>query len=64
MTAATVTLPKLLSPAELGEYLGVPVQTVYAWRDKGTGPRALKVGKHLRYRTSDVEIWLDQQAAS
>ncbi|MDP9458993.1 MAG: helix-turn-helix domain-containing protein [Actinomycetota bacterium] len=47
---------------EVAAYLGVPVQTLYVWRTKGVGPRAVRVGKHLRYRWSDVDAWLDQQA--
>jgi excisionase family DNA binding protein len=47
---------------QVAEFLGVPVQTLYQWRYKGTGPRASKVGVHIRYRWSDVERWLDQQA--
>ncbi|MDP9459584.1 MAG: helix-turn-helix domain-containing protein [Actinomycetota bacterium] len=47
---------------EVATYLGVPVQTLYVWRTKGVGPRAVRVGKHLRYRWSDVDAWLEQQA--
>lgn len=48
---------------QLAAYLGVPVQTLYAWRAKGKGPRGSKVGRHVRYRWADVEKWLDQQAS-
>jgi excisionase family DNA binding protein len=51
----------LASPEELSEYLGVPVNTLYQWRHRGIGPKALKVGRHLRYRWADVEEWLDAQ---
>ncbi len=47
---------------EVAAYVGVPVQTLYVWRTKGIGPRALRVGKYLRYRWTDVEAWLDEQA--
>ena len=50
-------------PEEVGAYLKVPVRTLYEWRFKGTGPRSIKVGRHLRYRWSDVEAWLEEQAA-
>jgi excisionase family DNA binding protein len=54
---------KALGTAEqVAEYLGVPVATLYAWRHRGVGPRASKVGRHLRYRWIDVERYLDQQA--
>lgn len=55
----------LLSPKALSEYLGVPLGTVYGWRYKGTGPRACRVGRHLRYRFGDVQDWLvEQQGAA
>lgn len=57
-------MDKLISTEDLAQYLGVPVQTLYVWRTKGTGPRAVRVGKHLRYRHADVEAWLDSKAAA
>jgi excisionase family DNA binding protein len=51
-------LDPLLTPEELSERLRVPVATLYAWRYRGDGPRAVKVGRHLRYRAEDVERWL------
>ena len=44
--------------AELAEYLGVPVQTIYDWRVAGTAPRAFKFGKRLKFAASDVQSWL------
>lgn len=52
----------LATPEEVSTYLGVPVPTLHQWRYKGTGPKASKVGRHLRYRWADVERWLDDQA--
>ena len=49
---------------EIAEYLGVPVPTLYQWRYKKTGPRGSKVGRHVRYRWSDVEKWLDEQSSA
>lgn len=34
---------------EAAAYLRMPVATLYAWRHKGFGPKAAKIGKHLRY---------------
>lgn len=58
---AVVLNDALLSPQQLAEYLGVPLATVYRWRYEGTGPRGMKVGKHVRYRRGDVEAWLDMR---
>jgi excisionase family DNA binding protein len=52
----------MATPQEVAEYLKVPVETVYHWRRRRTGPKASKVGIHLRYRWADVDKWLDEQA--
>lgn len=49
----------LLSPQDLAEWLGVPVRTVYRWNHERSGPQAIRVGKHVRYRRDDVEAWLN-----
>jgi excisionase family DNA binding protein len=55
-------LPGLLSVRQLADYLAVPVSTVYQWRTQGRGPSGFRVGKQVRYRTSDVVEWLDNAA--
>ena len=55
-------MDKLLTVDGLAEFCGVPVKTIYQWNSRGTGPRAIKVGKYVRYRVTDVERWLDGQA--
>ncbi len=44
---------------QLAEELDVPVRTVYAWRARGGGPRGAKFGRHVRYRRSSVEAWIE-----
>ncbi len=53
---------RLMTPADLAEMLGVPMQTLYGWRHRGEGPVGHKVGRHVRYRRATVEAWLDAQA--
>jgi excisionase family DNA binding protein len=50
---------RLLTIEELAEYLDVPVATVRTWRANRTGPRGIRIGRHVRYRPSDVELWLE-----
>lgn len=50
-----------LTIEELSEYLAVPVRTLYDWRQSGRGPRAVHVGRQLRYFVNDVHDWLEQQ---
>lgn len=45
---------------DLAEYFG-PVQTINHWRLSGRAPRALKIGKHLRFAVGDVQERLDDQ---
>ncbi|MFF7313392.1 helix-turn-helix domain-containing protein [Streptomyces sp. NPDC008137] len=52
----------LATPAEVAAYLGVPAKTLYQWKYRGTGPNVHKVGRHLRYRWSEVDAWLNAQA--
>jgi len=52
---------RLVSVRELADYLDVPVQTLYAWRYRREGPPGFRVGRHLRYRWSDVQGWIEQR---
>ncbi|MFE0627803.1 helix-turn-helix transcriptional regulator [Streptomyces sp. NPDC058864] len=49
---------RYLSPVDLADLLGVPLETVYQWRRKGTGPRGFRIGRHLRYDPEDVRRWV------
>lgn len=45
----------------MARYLNVPKQTIYSWRKTGYGPRAIRVGKHLRWRAAVVVEWTLEQ---
>ena len=49
---------RLLTVEELADWLGVPVATIYGWRYRRSGPPSYKVGRHVRFRHTDVEAWL------
>jgi excisionase family DNA binding protein len=49
----------MMSPYDVASYLGVPLRTVYRWRTRGDGPRGYRIGRHVRYRYEDVELWLE-----
>ncbi|WP_198535477.1 helix-turn-helix transcriptional regulator [Streptomyces caatingaensis] len=53
---------KLATAQELADYCGVPLATVYQWSHRGSGPRMIKVGRHLRARWEDIDRWLDSHA--
>jgi excisionase family DNA binding protein len=51
----------LATPPELAAFLGVPPRTLDQWAYLGKGPQWSRVGRHRRYRWTDVEQWLDEQ---
>ncbi|WP_338696602.1 helix-turn-helix domain-containing protein [Streptomyces sp. Q6] len=56
------TLPdRYLTPVDVADLLGVPVETIYQWRRKRTGPKGFRVGRHLRYDPADVHAWVMTQ---
>lgn len=54
-------LDPLMSVDELAEYLGVPVRTIYDWRQTGHGPRGFRIGRHLKFAVPDVVVWIEKQ---
>jgi len=62
VTVARRSLPeRYLTPVDVADLFGVPVETVYQWRRKGTGPRGFRVGRHLRFDPEDVRRWVAEQ---
>lgn len=47
---------------EVAGYIKIPAKTLEQWRYLGKGPAYIKVGKHVRYRASAVNAWLDSQS--
>jgi len=39
--------------------LSISRKTAQAWRWRGTGPQFFKVGRAVRYKSADVEQWLE-----
>ena len=50
-----VASKRALTDLEVAARLGVSRFTVRSWRLKGHGPRFLKMGRAVRYRTEDVD---------
>ena len=51
------TEERWLSRRELAERYRLPTTTLAQWASKGTGPRYARMGRHVRYRLSDVIDW-------
>lgn len=51
-------IDELINSAQLAEKLRTSQVTVARMRTDGTGPKFLKIGRSVKYRWSDVEVWL------
>jgi excisionase family DNA binding protein len=52
---------KLLTQQQLADELEVSLRTLERWRQQGSGPAFIRVGRSPRYRRADIDAWLDQQ---
>jgi excisionase family DNA binding protein len=52
-------LSRYLTPVDLADLLGVPVDTIYQWRSRHVGPLGFRVGRHLRFDPRAVQEWID-----
>jgi excisionase family DNA binding protein len=59
-----LTRTTLITTKQLARLLRVPVNTLYGWRQRGTGPPGYRVGRHTRYRVEDVLEWLEERKAA
>ncbi|BBX35747.1 hypothetical protein MMAG44476_11099 [Mycolicibacterium mageritense DSM 44476 = CIP 104973] len=57
-------IPKLLTPKELADILGVSQETLAQNRYLGQGVPYIKVGKRVRYQLNDVIAYLEANRVS
>lgn len=56
-----ITTPqRLLNIRELSEYLGVSINTIYCWVNKGFIPR-IKLGRLVKFDINEINSWLDEK---
>jgi predicted DNA-binding transcriptional regulator AlpA len=55
-----ITEERLMTIADRSTTLGMPVDTLCGWRHRGEGPTGYRIGRHVRYRRSAVEAWLER----
>jgi predicted DNA-binding transcriptional regulator AlpA len=48
----------LLQESDVAQLLTVSVAALCRWRVEARGPRYVKIGSLVRYRRSDVELWI------
>lgn len=52
---------RYLTPDDIASLFSVPLETVYQWRRKRTGPPGFRIGKHLRYDPAAVRHWTTER---
>jgi excisionase family DNA binding protein len=55
---------EMLRPRAVAAELDVPEHTLAQWRYQGTGPAFMKLGRHVRYRRSDLDDWLTSRTVA
>jgi predicted DNA-binding transcriptional regulator AlpA len=56
---------KLLTLDEVAEFFRIPPATLYSQRYRGVNPGALgiRIGRHLRFRSQDIDQWLVERSS-
>jgi predicted DNA-binding transcriptional regulator AlpA len=60
----TAQLPILLTQIDLAEYLSKSTAWCERARWSGTGPKYIKLGRHVRYKAADVLEWIEENSKS
>lgn len=61
---STDSPPRLLTIKQVAERLTVSVGCLRAWRIRGDGPPAIRIGSALRWDEREVDAWLDSRRES
>lgn len=60
--AETTTGPSInLDERQAAEYLSLSPRTLQTWRQRGNGPRFLKLGRSVRYRRADLDAFIESR---
>jgi predicted DNA-binding transcriptional regulator AlpA len=61
MGAVSNAVGALLTEHDVARITGLSVASVRRWRLFHRGPRYLKLGSAVRYRTEDIQAWLESR---
>ena len=53
-------MQKMMTESEVSEATGFKTTTLRQWRAERRGPRFIKIGRSVRYREVDIEVWIDE----
>jgi len=55
---------KLISAREVSKILSIAIRTVWRLRSSGKLPKPIKIGGALRWRLSDINLWIELECPS
>jgi len=55
-------MERMLTEKQVAAMLNINPATLNNWRQQGKGPKYVKVGGSIRYRYTDVELYLEKNA--
>jgi excisionase family DNA binding protein len=58
MSYANPNGDEILTTDEVAALLKIPKQTIYRWNVMGSGPPYYRLGKHARWKRSEVMAWV------
>jgi predicted DNA-binding transcriptional regulator AlpA len=61
MTDVNNTLKALLNERDVARITGLSVASVRRWRLLRRGPKYLKIGSAVRYKSEDISAWLESR---
>lgn len=50
----------LLTPAQVAKIFNVSTRTLDRWRVDGTGPRHCKINGNVRYKSTEVDAYVEE----
>lgn len=54
---------RLLDRSEVEQHFGIPKRFLELAATRGDGPKLVRIGRLVRYRVTDVRIWIEQNVS-
>ncbi len=48
---------RLIGAREAARFLGLSLDELYRMRERGEGPPGYRIGRHIRFRWTDLHAW-------
>lgn len=63
-TTSTTREPLLITAAELADMMRISLRSLWRMRNSGHLPQPIRLGGVVRWRTNEVEAWINQGCPS